>query len=73
MSLKVAARQIGCDMSREVGLHIPADLTRAPSKASSCNVMLTIFGDFRQFSAKKLAFFSKTNAMIKILNNLALF
>jgi hypothetical protein len=28
-------------------------------------VMVTIFCDFRQFSAKKLAFFSKTNVMIK--------
>jgi hypothetical protein len=26
--------------------------------------MITIFGDFRQFSAAKLAFFSKTNVMI---------
>jgi hypothetical protein len=30
------------------------------------DVMITIFCDFRQFSAKKLAFFSKTNVMIKI-------
>jgi hypothetical protein len=29
--------------------------------------------DFWRFSAKKLAFFSKTNVMIKILHNLALF
>jgi hypothetical protein len=35
--------------------------------------MITIFCDFRQFSAKKLAFFSKANAMIKILHNLAKF
>jgi hypothetical protein len=35
--------------------------------------MITIFCDFRQFSAKKLAFFSKINVMIKILHNLALF
>jgi hypothetical protein len=32
--------------------------------------MITIF---MQFSAKKLAFFSKTNAMIKIFHILALF
>jgi hypothetical protein len=37
------------------------------------DVMITIFCDFRQFSAKKLAFFSKTNVMIKILHNLAVF
>jgi hypothetical protein len=37
------------------------------------NVMKNILGDFCQFSAKKLAFFSKTNVMIKILHNLALF
>jgi hypothetical protein len=29
--------------------------------------MITIFCDFRQFSAKKLAFFSQTNVMIKFL------
>jgi hypothetical protein len=33
--------------------------------------MITIFCNFRQFSAKKLAFFSKTNVIIKILHNLA--
>jgi hypothetical protein len=32
----------------------------------------TIFYDFRQFSAKTLAFFSKNYVMIKILHNLAL-
>jgi hypothetical protein len=37
------------------------------------DVMITIFCDFSQFSAKKLAFFSNTNVMIKILRNLALF
>jgi hypothetical protein len=37
------------------------------------DVMITIFCDFWQFSAKKLAFSSKTNVMIKILHNLALF
>jgi Na+/melibiose symporter-like transporter len=37
------------------------------------DVMITIFCDFCQFWAKKLAFFSKTNVMIKILHNLALF
>jgi hypothetical protein len=30
------------------------------------DVMIAIFCDFQQFSAKKLAFFSKTNVMIKI-------
>jgi hypothetical protein len=29
------------------------------------DVMITIFCDFRQFSAKKLAFFSITNVMIR--------
>jgi hypothetical protein len=37
------------------------------------DVMITIFCDFPQFSAKKLAFFSKNNVKIKILHNLALF
>jgi hypothetical protein len=40
--------------------------------APGIDVMITIFCDFRQFSAKKLAFFSKTNVMIKILHILAL-
>jgi hypothetical protein len=35
------------------------------------DVMIKIFWEFRQFSAKKLAIFSKTNVMIKFLNNLA--
>jgi hypothetical protein len=37
------------------------------------DIMITIFGDFCQFSAKKLAFFSKTDVMINILYKLALF
>jgi hypothetical protein len=37
------------------------------------DVMITIFCDFRQFSAKKLALFSKTNVMIKILHNICSF
>jgi hypothetical protein len=40
---------------------------------SGVDVMITIFWDFWQFSAKKLAFFSKNNVMIKFLRNLALF
>jgi hypothetical protein len=39
--------------------------------APGVDVMITIFGDFRQCSAKKLALFSKTNVMIFL--NLALF
>jgi hypothetical protein len=39
--------------------------------APGVDVMMTIFCDFRQFSAK--IFFSKTNVMIKILHKLALF
>jgi hypothetical protein len=35
--------------------------------------MIKIFGDFSQFSAKKLAFFSKANVMINYFQNLALF
>jgi hypothetical protein len=34
------------------------------------DVMITIFCNFRHFYAKKLAFLSKTNVMIKILHNL---
>jgi hypothetical protein len=35
------------------------------------DVMITIFCDFCQFSAKKLAFFSKANVMIKFLPKIA--
>jgi hypothetical protein len=31
------------------------------------DVMITIFSDFCQFSAKKLAFFYKTNVMFKLI------
>jgi hypothetical protein len=37
------------------------------------DVMITTFGYFSQFFGKKMAFFSKTNVLIKILHNLALF
>jgi hypothetical protein len=40
---------------------------------SGVDAMITFFCDFCQFSAKKLAFFSKTYVMIKILHNFALF
>jgi hypothetical protein len=36
------------------------------------DVMISIFFDFRQFLPKILAFFSKTNVMIKYFHNLAL-
>jgi hypothetical protein len=42
-------------------------------KQAGVDVMIAIFGDFRQFSAKKMAFVSKTNVMIILLNNSALF
>jgi hypothetical protein len=41
------------------------------TSSTRVDVLITIFCDFRQFSAKKLAFFSKTNVMIQILHNLA--
>jgi hypothetical protein len=41
--------------------------------ALGVDVMITIFCDFSQFSAKKLAFFLNTNIMIKFFQNLALF
>jgi hypothetical protein len=41
--------------------------------ASGVDVMITIFCDLFQFSATKLAFFSKTNVMIKFFHNLTLF
>jgi hypothetical protein len=41
--------------------------------APGVDVMITIICDFWQLSAKKLAFFSQTKVMIKILHDLALF
>jgi hypothetical protein len=40
---------------------------------SGVDVMITIFCDFSQFLAKKLAFFLNTNVMINFFQNLALF
>jgi hypothetical protein len=37
------------------------------------DVVITIFGDFPPFSAKKLAFFSNTNVMTNFFQKLALF
>jgi hypothetical protein len=59
----------------------PAPCCPPPSAAASASslprrpgvdVTITIFYDFRLFSAKKLAFFSKNNVMIRILHYLAL-
>jgi hypothetical protein len=47
--------------------------TNVDTQLPGVDVMIVIFCDFLQFSAKKLACFSKTNVMIKILDNLALF
>jgi hypothetical protein len=49
---------------------IEKDLTAVEmTKPGVVDVMITIFCDFRQFSAKKMAFVSKNNVVIKILNN----
>jgi hypothetical protein len=37
------------------------------------DAMITIFCNVRQFSAEKLAFFTRTNVVIKFLHNLALY
>jgi hypothetical protein len=47
--------------------------TEVVGSAPGVDVMITIFCDFCQFSAKKLACLSKTNVMIQFLHNLALF
>jgi hypothetical protein len=41
--------------------------------APGVDVIITVFCDFSQFSAKDLAFFLNTNVMINFLQNLALF
>jgi hypothetical protein len=40
---------------------------------SGVDVEINIFSQFRQFSAKKWAFFSKTNVMIQTLQTLAVY
>jgi hypothetical protein len=47
--------------------------TRFVGSVPGVDVMITIFGDFSQFLAKKLAFFLNTNVMIKFFQHLALF
>jgi hypothetical protein len=42
-------------------------------KQTRVDVMITIFGDFSQFSAKNLEFFLNTNVIITFFQNLALF
>jgi hypothetical protein len=44
-----------------------------PDETSGADFMITIFAIFANFLTKKLAFFSKTNVMTKILHNLPLF
>jgi hypothetical protein len=39
---------------------LPLEIVKARYIKPGVDVMITIFGDFRQFSAKKLAFFCKT-------------
>jgi hypothetical protein len=46
---------------------------KAKIAKSGVDVMIKIFCNFCRFSAEKLAFFSKTNVMIKFLHHLALF
>jgi hypothetical protein len=51
---------------RMVRRHRHVSLLKVPLNPG-VDVMITIFYEFCQFSAKKLAFFLKTNAMIKFL------
>jgi hypothetical protein len=54
-----------------------AQIKQSPNRRkfaqSGLDVMITISCDFWQFSAKKLAFFSKANVVIQFLHNLAVF
>jgi hypothetical protein len=59
---RTATRRTGENCCR---LHEPQ------SRWPGVDVMITIFSDFWQFSAKKLAFFSKTNVMITIFAKFA--
>jgi hypothetical protein len=43
------------------------------SRKVGADVMITFFCDFRQFSAKKMAFFLETNVMMKSLQKLTVY
>jgi hypothetical protein len=43
------------------------------SRKVGVDVMITFFCDFRQFSAKKMAFFLETNVMMKSLQKLTVY
>jgi hypothetical protein len=70
--------KLGCDVSSEAfaiqsgQCHIIMN-KRGQFNGSGVDVMITIFCNFSQFSAKKLAFFLNTNVMINCFQNLALF
>jgi hypothetical protein len=50
-----------------------ANVQQMNSVTTGVGVIITIFCDYRQFSAKKLAFFSKTNVMMIYFQKLAVF
>jgi hypothetical protein len=51
----------------------PATFDFTTTTLPEVDVMITIFCDFCQFSAKKLAFFLYANVMINFFQNLALY
>jgi hypothetical protein len=53
----------------KIFLNVQGRKNPGKSRTSGTNVTITMFCNFRR---KKWAFFSKTNALIKLLNNLAL-
>jgi hypothetical protein len=60
--------------SRRLGLTVSADVVARAALTPTrpgVDVMKKNFGDFRQFSAKKLALFAKTNVVIKFLQKRA--
>jgi hypothetical protein len=56
-------------INEKVGLGVL--LSKKPKPEPGVDVMVTIFCDFSQFSAEKMAFFSKTNVIMKFLQKIA--
>jgi hypothetical protein len=54
-----------------VWIGFAARQSKSPMANSGVDVIIIIFGDFCQFSEKKLAFFSKPNVMIIFFQKLA--
>jgi hypothetical protein len=65
MTEPIGSNIIECFNREQIFLSVIASASELPG----VDVMIIIFCDFRQFSVKKMAFFSKTNVMIIFSKN----